>query len=196
MNLNLERWIVEFVIRPLLLTVKAILAPVDWMLFGWVDRWLARNYEKKLERDIRVALPFLFAEENGSVVPSEGVPFPPGFDYAFVTIRVDNVFIRFCRGRGELDVRVASSDMPNDWHDLGLLLSILDKEDLQRLGLVDLWRVSQLLRPRMDCLKHAFAGSAGVELQQRLSGVYASDKVAIREAEWEINRRLSAIRRR
>ena len=42
----------------------------------------------------------------------------------------------------------------------------------------------------MDRLKRAFAGNPGQDLKQRLGEVYASDKVAIREAEWEINKKL------
>ena len=137
-------------------------------------------------------MPFLFDQYHGHRVPNEGIPFPPGFDYAFITVAADNLLIRFCRGRGELDVRIASKDAPNDWHELCLLLSLIEKkEDLQRWDIVDLWRASSLLQPQMDRLKQAFAGSPGQELKQRLGEVYASDKIANREAEWEINKRFS-----
>lgn len=48
----------------------------------------------------------------------------------------------------------------------------------------------------MDQLKEAFVDRPGNDLKQRLAEVYADDRVAMREAEWEINQRLRAARRR
>lgn len=191
MNRDVDRWAGTLIRLPLLLLGFFIVNGYQLLFGWWLDKSLARRHEKKLELDIHDALPFLFDEHHGYRVRNEGVPFPPGFDYAFVTIAVENLLIRFCKGRGELDVRIASKDAPNDWHELCLLLSLIEKkEDLQRWGIVDLWHASRLLQPQMDRLKRAFAGNPGQDLKQRLGEVYASDKVAIREAEWEINKKL------
>lgn len=80
-----------------------ILKPIG-LLFGLLDRPIARRNERQLRLDIAEAMPSLFSEYGGRVVPNEGVPFPPSFDYAFVTVAVGNFLIRFCRGRGELDL--------------------------------------------------------------------------------------------
>lgn len=192
MNRDVDRWIINYLVRPPLTLVRFVFSPIYDFLFGWLDRRSARNDQRKLEQDIRGALPFLFDEHCGCQVPNEGVPFPPGFDYAFVTIAVDNLLIRFCRGRGDLDVRIASKNAPNDWHELCLLLSLIDgKEDLQHRDVVDLRHASRLLQPQIDRLKRAFTGNTGEDLRQRLGEVYTSDKIAIREAEWEINKRFS-----
>lgn len=152
-----------------------------------VDKFLARTREKRLEEDVHDAMAFLFDEHHGHMVRSQGVPLVPQFDYAFVTIAVGGLLIRLCRGRGELDVRIASEDAPDDSHELSLVLSLIeDKKDLQRWGVVDLWDASRLMESRMHLLKSVFVGSAGRELKRRLAEVYANDKLAIRQAEWEI----------
>ena len=118
MNRDLDRWIINYVIRPPLLLVRFLLSPIFGLLFAWIDKRLAKSHEKELEQDVHDALPFLFDEHHGHRVTNEGIPFPPGFDYAFITVAVENLLIRFCRGRGELDVRITSKDAPNDWHEL------------------------------------------------------------------------------
>jgi neutral trehalase len=47
----------------------------------------------------------------------------------------------------------------------------------------------------MDQLKEAFVERPENDLKQRLAEVYADDRAAMREAEWEINNRLRPIRR-
>jgi len=178
-----------YLIRPPLAVLGFILSPV-WVLLGLSDKQLALRSQKKLERDVRDLLPFLFDERHGRVVPNQGVPFPPGFDYAFVTVSVDNLLIRFCRGRGDVDVRVASDDPPTEWHDLPLVLALMEKQDdPQRWNFVDLRHASRLLEPQMDRVKRAFAVGSDQDLRQRLAGIHASNRIAIREAEWEINKR-------
>jgi hypothetical protein len=182
--------IANYLIRPPLAVLGFILSPV-WVLLGLSDKQLALRNQKKLERDVRELLPFLFDEHRGRVVPNQGVPFPPGFDYAFVTVSVDNLLIRFCRGRGDVDIAVASGNASTGWHDLCLVLALLEKKnDPQRWSFVSLRHASRLLEPQMDRLKQAFAEDSGQDLRQRLANIHASDRIAIREAEWEINKRL------
>jgi hypothetical protein len=137
-------------------------------------------------------MPFLSQEQHARIIPNEGVPFPPGFDYAFVTLEVENMLIRFCRGRGELDVYVGSRTRPGDLHELGLVLGLLDKQcDVKRWGILDVWHAATVLESNIDLLKRAFGGAAPDEaLMRGLAQVARSDQIAIREAEWEINKRL------
>jgi len=190
MNRDLKRWMLNYVIRPPLLLVGFALSPFSSLL-RWIDRHLAMNHQAELERDIHYALPFLFDENDGHQVPNEGAPFPPSFDYAFVTIAVGSLLIRFCRGRGELDVHLSSRAALSDWHELRLLLSLIEKSDNpQRSGMVDLWQASRLLQPQIGRLKLGLGENPDLELRQRLSEVYSNDRIAIRQAEWEINKRL------
>ena len=182
-------YVVNYLVRPPLVVLGFILSPV-WFLFGLSDKQLALRDQKKLEQEIRHSMPFLFDEHHGRIVPNQGVPFPPGFDYAFVTVAVDNLSIRFCRGRGELDIRIARTDAPNDLHDLALLVALMD-----RMGYPQSWRIgdlrqaSRLLEPQMDRLKQAFGEGADRDLTQLLAEARESERTAIREAEWEINKR-------
>lgn len=107
-----------------------------------------------------------------------------------MTVAVENLLIRFCRGRGDLDVAIASKDAPNEWHELCLLLNLIEKkDDLKRSGILDQWDASRLLQSRMDELKRAFDSGLGHDLQKQLTDVYIRDRIAMREAEWEINKR-------
>ena len=157
-----------------------------------LDRPLSRREERKLRLDIADAMPFLFQERHARIVPNEGVPFPPGFDYAFVTIEIENMLIRFCRGRGELTVHVGSRAHPRDLHELGLVLSLLDKQcEVRRWGIVDVWHAATLLQNHIDLLMRALGGETPDEaLMRSLAQVAISDRIAIREAEWEINKQL------
>jgi hypothetical protein len=179
------------VIRPPLLILGFVLKPVG-LLFGLLDRPIARRNERQLRLDIAEAMPFLFAEFGGRIVPNEGVPSPPSFDYAFVTVAIDNLVIRFCRGRGELDLRVGSKTRFRDLHELGLVLGFLDTQGHhERWGIMNLRDAAQLLKQHMDLLMRALGGnSVDEDLAQRLGEVAASDRIAIRQAEWEINKRL------
>ena len=174
--------VLKFIFTPLGL----ILSPLS----KWLDRHLARKHEATLRQDIRVGLPFLFSGHSGLIVPNQGVRFPPGFDYAFVTVAVGNLLIRFMRGREELDVRVAAKDLPDEWHELALLVSLVEgKAELQRRGIRDLRDASRLLEFEIARLERAFADDQRPDLRRRLSAVYADDRIATREAEWELNKR-------
>lgn len=195
MNPRANRWILVNIIAPPVRLLMFILKPI-WLLFGLLDRPLARRHERKLRLDIAEAMPFLFQEQHARIVPNEGVPFPPGFDYAFVTVEIGNMLIRFCRGRGELNLHVGSRARPRDLHELGLVLSLLDRQcEVKRWGIVDVWHAATVLERHIDLLKRALGGEAPDEaLIRGLAQVALSDRIAIREAEWEINKQLRSRR--
>jgi hypothetical protein len=68
---------------------------------GW-NTFLARKHRQQLTQAIREDLSILFAENGAKIVSNDGTPFPPKFDYAVVTLAVDNVLLRVVRGRGDL----------------------------------------------------------------------------------------------
>ena len=196
MNRETRRWIRRNIESPVATLLGSIISPIYHLLFDGLDRRNARRNQAKLAQEIQTELSFLFGAHRGNIVPNEGVPFPPSFDYAFVTVAVDDILIRFCRGRGDLDVHVASRDAPNEWHEICLLLNLIEKkENRQRWGVLDLRDASRLMESHMDQLKEAFVERPGNDLKQRLADVYADDRVAMREAEWEINKRLRSVRR-
>ena len=99
----------------------------------WLDVPMARRAQERFAQEIREALPFLFAECGGQIVPNEGIRFPPGGGYSYVTIAIEHLLLRFCRGRGEFRVHVASRlDLTrdrSDWKDVELELSVLDRSE-------------------------------------------------------------------
>src|SRR5438094_8990054 len=97
---SMKSW-VSFVTVPLKLA-RRILEPLYDVFFGWLDRRLAKQHESRLAADVKLSLSFLFTEEKGQIIPNKGVPFPPAFNYAFVTVAANGLFLRFIRGRGEL----------------------------------------------------------------------------------------------
>src|SRR5260370_37311436 len=141
-------------------------------------------------------MPFLFQEQHARIVPNQEVPFPPGFDYAFVTVELENMHIRFCRGRGELNVKVGRRACPQDLHELGLVLSLLDKQREHRTWyVVDGWHAATILGSHIDVLKRALGGEAPDEfLMRALAQVATSDRITIREAEGELDKQLRSRR--
>ena len=108
-------------VRPPLLVLGFIFGNLYKLCFGWDDKRLARRNEQRFADDIRRYLAFLFSEHGANVIPNEGVPFPPSFDGAYVTVAVGNLLLRFIRGRGDFSVRVASAFAANDWEDFRLV---------------------------------------------------------------------------
>jgi hypothetical protein len=191
MNWGPESWLVA-IMRPPLVLLRFILSPVSKPVFGRVNIRIAKKNEAQLRQDVADALPFLFSEYAGHVVPNEGVPFPPSFDYAFVTVALDDLFLRVTRGRGDLGVNVAPAFAPSDWHELSLALSaITGQGDIQRKEFRDLWDVSRVLQPQMKALIAFFSPKQFRDLKQHLeTEFYRPERIAIQEWQAEINRRL------
>ena len=101
--------IVIAILRPPLLVLGFVFGNLYKLCFGWLDKRMARQNEQCFAEDVRTYLAFLFSEHGAKVIPNEGVPFPPGFDGAYVTVAVGNLRLRFVRGRGDFSVRLASA---------------------------------------------------------------------------------------
>ncbi len=191
MNRTVASWLIAL-IRPPLVALRFIFGPACSVVLGALDRRVARRHEEHLAQDVRDALAFAFADNGGRIVPNEGVAFSPAFDYAFITVSLDGVLFRFSRGRGELAVCVAPASAPSDWHELSLVLAVINGEaDLERSEFRDLWDVARVLQPRLTALLAAFAGGRFEDLKKRLNDeVYSRDRTAIRQWQAEINRHL------
>ncbi len=95
---------------------------------------MARQSEQRFAEDIRTYLAFLFSEHGAKVIPNQGVPFPPSFDGAYVTVAVGNLRLRFVRGRGDFSVRVASAFAPSNWEDFQLVADGIGQWDMSKPG--------------------------------------------------------------
>lgn len=177
-------------IGPLFLGIAKLFSPFYSLVFGPLDRYLANKYRRSLEADVRGSASFLFYEFGGRVVPNRGVHLYTGFDFAYVTIAVEGVLICFQRGRGEIRVQVASESVAQEWHDLELIVSILDdRQEAWRGGYRKLNDACDLLQTYLPRIQAAFTNSLDGHIRGRLAQAYADEKVAIRQAEWEINKR-------
>ena len=118
---SLSARLVIAVLRPPALIIGFVFGNLYRLCFGWLDRRDARKREQEFADDIRGHLSFLFTDYGAEVTPNEGVPFPPGFDGAYVTVKVEDLLLRFCRGRGDFSVSVASQFAPRNWEDFRLV---------------------------------------------------------------------------
>jgi hypothetical protein len=173
------------------------LAPTYELVFGWLDRHLARKHEERLAAEIKLALRFLFAQRDGRIIPNAGVPFPPSFDYAFVTVAVENFVLRFSRGRGDLAVQLAPCFAPSDFHDLSLILGVVDENtEFHRESFPDLWAVGRAISARINALVELCSPEQFPNLKQRLeSELYSWERAATKVAEAELNWRVYGPRR-
>jgi hypothetical protein len=182
-------------LRPPLVLLRFVLENGYGLLFGrWLDKRLARKDERRLARDIKESLWFLFSEFGARIVPNEGVKGPPPFDYAVVTVSTADLSFKFVRGRGELDVYVGPQRLPKTRHELSLVLSLVGSpEGLTRQPLYRLPNVERLLRPHMGLLREAFSEARYPDLEKRLLEVYDNDRLVTRRMEDRINRRLGTV---
>ena len=147
--------------------LRAVFVPLGFVLgnlyklcFGWwLDKRLAKRDHERLERDIRNHLAFLFSECSAEIVPDQGFDSPPSFDYAGVTLALGSVRLRFVRGRGDLNVSVASAFAPDCWEDLRLVADGFAKWETTRPVpySYSLDNMESILRPRLATLQTALS---------------------------------------
>jgi hypothetical protein len=185
-----NRWIVSL-LRPPLIVLGFIAKAVYSLFFGRADKRLAQKNQEVLAANVKAELPFLFNEYDGVIIPNEGVRFPPGFDYAVVTVEVGELLFRFIRGRGDLDVRVAAKSDATDWHDVTLVISAIeDPEDMKRKSFLYLSDFAPLLRGNMSRLIEAFSNAQYAETRRHLAKFDTYERVVTKQTQTEINRRL------
>jgi len=151
--------IVIAILRPPLLALGFVFGNLYKLCFGWLDKRMARQHEQRFAEDIRTYLAFLFSEHGATVIPNEGVSFPPGFDGAYVTVAVGNLRLSFVRGRGDFSVRVASAFAPNDWEDFRLVADGVGQWDMSKPGprYYTLETFEPVLRSRLERLQEALS---------------------------------------
>ncbi|MCU1271780.1 MAG: hypothetical protein JWN74_3074 [Acidobacteriaceae bacterium] len=151
--------IVIATVRPPLLVLGFIIGNLYKLCFGWLDKRMARREEQRFAEEIRIHLAFLFSEHGAQVIPNEGVPFPPSFDGAYVTVAVGDLRLRFVRGRGDFSVGVTSAFAPNDWEGFRLVADGLGKWDTSKPGdrHYSLETFEPILRSRLGYLQEALS---------------------------------------
>jgi hypothetical protein len=129
---------------------------------------------------------------GAEIGPTPGAPFPPAFDYAFITVSSGDLVLSFSRGQEHVGVYVAQRQSPRNGHELKLVLAHLDPAaKIQRpWTLYSLDSVARLLEPRMDLLRKAFSKEGYPEFRKQLAEVKDYDRIVTRQFEAELNWRL------
>ena len=190
MGREFNRRVIAF-IRPPLLAIRFVAKPFYSLLFGWLDRKTARDRQNRFAREIGAELPFLFKDYGGHVIPNEGVRFLPGFDYAVVTVELCGLVFRFIRGRGDLDIYVASRTALKEWHNVLLVIRAMeDPDDMRYTGFIFLRDAAVTLKKKMPLIQEAFSSARFPETKEHLANHQKYAKAATKQLENEINRRL------
>jgi hypothetical protein len=172
--------VLEFLIFPL----RVLFGPLSHFL----DRRIARKEQAEFERTIRRDAEVLFEKHGAEVVANEGVPFPPGFDGAFVTLRADGMLIRFEKGRGDFNVVLTSVRSPHGWTDLELLVAAIETpDDVRRRGVSGPPAAGRALDRYWGDLKKALQSDA---IHEVLREFRAREEMYLKAASRELNRRL------
>ena len=174
------RSVLEFLTCPF----RLVLGPI----LRLTDKRLALQRQREFERELRRDAAFLFTERQATIIANEGVPFPPPFDGAFVTIQADGLILRFERGRGDFNVRVASKDKPFKSTDLDVLIAAIEHpEDVHRSGFANSLCAAEALERNWGRLKRAVYSQ---ETEAALLDFDSREEAVRKAAERELNRRL------
>jgi hypothetical protein len=178
------------IIRSLLLVLGFIFSGIYKLLFSGRDLHLAQEAREQLEREIMAELPFLFSEWNAEVVsePIDPKKVPP-FDYAVVTLSLQNLLLRFTTGRESFVVQVARE--PHRFHELSMLLCAMDvTPEILRGSIDSISGARTALKQFWPEMVKRFSETDTSTIQSGLDEMYARDRIVRKQLEVEINRRL------
>lgn len=174
---------INFLLRPLLI----LLLPLN----SYFERKVSRRLQAEFEQEIRDAMPFLFLDLGAVVVENKGVPFPPPFDGAFVTLEVGALFIRFERGRGNLNVLLAQLNNQSNWRELDVLLgAIADPTHIQRWDIDSLVKVAFELRTHWEQIEQLLRAKQDSSVVVALAEFSKGEEAYRLAYQNELNRRL------
>jgi hypothetical protein len=181
-----------FLLRPFMFVFGLIVVEGYKTFFGWwLDKRVAQRNQDRLAHDIREKLAFLFAEYSATAVPNDAsLPFPPGFDYAVVTVVAGNVRFQFFRGRGEFRVDVAPQHDPSDLNEISTVLRAIGAvEGPQTQPLYQEPRdFGRLLRTHFDRLDKSFSETEYPTTKENLHPIQERNYRAVRAMEAKIQR--------
>ena len=113
---KIEQWAILFLLAPLIIVMK-LLSGIYFVVFKWwLDARLVRKSNEALAREVCKYLGFLFTDYGARFVPNGKDP-PAAFDFAQVTLSVGDLIFQICRGRGEINLTVASLQNPTEFHE-------------------------------------------------------------------------------
>jgi hypothetical protein len=174
--------------RPLVLVKFAVTTLYGIFFAWWLDKLIVRRSNKQFSADIRTYLAFLFERYRARVLPNDREP-PPSFDWALVTVSINNVILQFFRDRGTVTVRVTPSASPYASYELLTLLNAMDMEVARRPfdHLID---IEPLLRRHIEDIQNAFSQENYPHISEQLASIARHDEAIRLQWERDLNRRL------
>lgn len=148
--------------------------PFHKLLFGRVELRLSDKNTQRLWDDIHASTEFenLLEIYGGKILPPEPNRRPNGFDYGIVFIQFDNIRLRLVRGRGELDVYLASvfvSDRKPWWGLSEVWLAVASMNWSSPPSIFDsLDQYASFLKTYWDPLVEAFSAQCYLATKEKL----------------------------
>ncbi len=114
----------QYLLIPLSIVFGSLFLGIYKLFFGW---WAdtEKDYIKRRNRfagEIQEQIPILFLDHAARIVPDTEV-YPRAFDYVAVTVAVDDMLLRFIRGRGDFRVDVAPARLPAAWREIATVVT-------------------------------------------------------------------------
>jgi hypothetical protein len=173
-------------LRPAYVVAGFVVRVIGIVLFRWINVLLQKSRNSALEGDVEANLYFLYS--SGQVIKQPWSVVHP-FDYATVLILCRNIYFRFTRGQGQLNIILSPESDPADRHELHVVLAALDSTDVrEQFPAKYLPDAAELLRPRMSALNDAFSREQYPKFREMLSRVDLESDVVRRQAQWDLNR--------
>jgi len=198
MTKRVTRWMVEELVRPIVVTVGSGVEKIYDLIFRERNIRASIERENQLASEIRLHLGFLFREYSAAVVPIETVErakvstqHPRPFDWAFAVVALDDLVLKFFRGRGDLCVWVARKGDLDNWGELPLILHWLGwRKELDTRSFSSLQDLAEVLEPRMNLLMEAYSDRRYPETKKMVLAARDREQAVARQLSVELNRKL------
>jgi hypothetical protein len=154
------------------------------VFFSRADEQISRRLGRELESDIREAFSQIILDREGSVT-IEARPKILAFDFSIVIVATRYLRFRIIRGRGDLDVYVAASKSPQEWHTLGDVLCVLNETELREHS--PMKEVANVVCSNFDKIVDLFSSDEN-PLRIQLAEIEMYKRRALKQWEYEINR--------
>ena len=98
---------------------------------------------------------------------------------------------RFVRGREEEHVSLRGKDNDEPWHELSVILDLIDAPEQVKPGSIDdFYPASRLLRSNLEAIEQAFTEEHYPDLRTKLDDWYSRRQVRLKALSTELNRQL------
>jgi hypothetical protein len=130
---ELRRFLVLYLIRPVVLLCGALVSSVYNVVFAWwLDGWTFKGRQTRFERDILKEHTWIFEKYNARILPTKR--YRQVLDYVVATGAVGDLLLGFVRGHDDYHVTISPSHAPHDVYDFGEAIDLACDKELTRTG--------------------------------------------------------------